>query len=176
MQKNIMLAAGAAVAIAVGGLGLAGCMTQSTTSVTPASTNAVTGAVTASSTNTVTTVNQANLALDCAGLQLVGTPVLIYALQQDPSAVPITEDIQVAITGALDGANTNVIADIDGLIGNNAALQASLQPLIKGASALEQSELVKYGTNNAVIISEAILQADLNIVNAALAAVPTTTK
>ncbi|MDR3427838.1 hypothetical protein [Silvimonas sp.] len=153
---------------------LGGCMTESSTSVTPASTNSV-GQVTPPVTNTVTIINEQNLALDCAALQLVGTPALIYALTSDPSARPIVSDIQVALTGALDGVNTNVVSDVDGLVGNNAALQASILPLITAAGTLEQQLLVKYGTNNAVIVTKAVLQADLNTVNAALAAVPAST-
>lgn len=150
----------------------AGCVTSKTTSVTPRSTNTVTGAVSPASTNTVTTVNQGNLDLDCAGLQLVGTPALIYALEKDPSARPSVLDIQVALQGALQGADTNVVTQINGLIGGDAALQAAVLPLIQGASALEQSLLAKYGSVVGVQITEAILRTDLNIVTAALAAVP----
>lgn len=150
----------------------AGCMTSKTTSVTPPGTNSITGAVSPSMTNTITVVNQANLDLDCAGLQLVGTPALIYAMEKDPTARPIVLDVQVALQGALLGADINVVAKINGLIGGDAALEASILPLIQGASSLEQSLLAKYGSVVGVQITEAILRTDLNIVTAALAAVP----
>ena len=54
-----------------------------------------------SATNVVVTVDQANLALDCAALQLVGTPAVTYALTKDPSVRPILVDIQTAVNGAL---------------------------------------------------------------------------
>jgi hypothetical protein len=145
---------------------LVGCVTKSVTTVTPG----VNGG--SPTTNQVTVVNQANLDLDCAALQLVGTPALIYALNKDPQARPIVVDIQTALTGALVGADTNVVAQINGLIGGDPALQASLVPLIQAASSLNQQMLAKYGTVNGVIISEAILKTDLLIVNSALAAVP----
>ena len=160
---------GLAMLAGLAGLGFTGCFTEKTVSVTPASTNAA-GVVIAASTNTVTTVNQATLDLDCAGLQLVGTPALIYAIQKDPAARPIVADIQVALQGALNGVDTNVVTQINGLIGGDAALQASITPLIQGAAALEQQLLRKYGNVAGVQITEAILRADLNIVTAALGA------
>jgi hypothetical protein len=121
-------------------------------------------------TNIVTTVNQANLALDCAALQLVGTPAVTYALTKDPAVRPILVDIQTAVNGALHGADTNVVATVEGFLGKNQALDDQLTPLIKAASDLRAQLLLKYGSNNGVIIASAILQADLNILNAALAA------
>jgi hypothetical protein len=143
-----------------------GCVTKSSQMVTPG----VNGGP--ATTNTVTVVDQSALSLDCAALSLVGTPALIFALEKEPSARPIVQDIQVALDGALNGSNTNVVAQINGLVGGDPALSASILPLIQGASALEQQLLVKYGTNNAVIIGKAVLAADLNITTAALAAVP----
>jgi len=161
-----------AVGLCLAAVCMTGCLTNKSTTVTPASTNAITGAVSPSTTNTVTTVNQANLDIECAALQLVGTPALIYALEKSPAARPIAVDVQTALQGALNGANTNVVDQINGLVGGDAALQASILPLIQAASSLEQSLLAKYGTAVGVQISEAILRADLNVVTAALAAVP----
>ena len=164
MKKYLSIAC-----LAIGMLGLSlistGCLTSKV--VTP-STNAA--GVTTFTTNTV--VNTAQLNIDCAALQLVGTPAVIYAIQKDPSARPIVVDIQVALQGALQGANTNVVSQINGLIGGNASLQASITPLIQGASSLEQQLLAKYGSIAGVQITQAILNADLNITTAALAAVP----
>jgi hypothetical protein len=145
---------------------MVGCVTKTTTTVTPGLNGA------SPVTNTVTTVNTNNLDIDCMVLQLVGTPSLIYALEKEPSARPIVVDIQIALQGALNGADTNVTATITGLVGGDAALDASITPLIQGASALNQQLLAKYGDKNAVIIGLAILRSDLDIVNAALAAVP----
>ena len=74
----------------------------------------------------------------------------------------------------MQGADTNVVAKINGMVGANSALAASVLPLIQGASALEQQELSKYGTLAGVQITEAILAADLSIVTSALTAVPAT--
>jgi hypothetical protein len=153
-------------------IAFSGCLTNKTPVITGPSTNSATGVITGPTTNEVTTVNEANLTLDASVLQLVGTPALIYALEKDPSARPIVLDIQVALTGAINGANTNVVSEINRLVGGDTALQASILPLIQGASSLEQSLLAKYGSVAGVQITQAILTADLNIVNAALKAVP----
>ena len=167
MNKSISIMA--AIMLAGIALSLPSCLTKQTTTVTSV-TNSV-GQVTLV-TNVTTTVNQAQLNIDCAALQLVGTPAVTYALTKDPSVRPIIVNIQVAINGALNGADTNVIKTVQGFIGKNQALDDQLTPLIQAASDLRGQLLAKYGTNNAVIISKAILQADLNIVNGALAAVP----
>jgi hypothetical protein len=177
MKPKIKFGIGLAALVLAGVLviGTGGCMTSEVTTVTPPTTNSVTGVVTGPVTNTATVVNEANLELDCAGLQLVGTPALIFTLEKEPAARPVVVDIQTALTGAIVGVDTNVLDSIDGLIGGDAALQASLLPLIQGASSLEQSLLQKYGNAVATQISIAILKAELNIVTAALAAVPPST-
>ena len=65
-----------------------------------------------------------------------------------------------------------MVATVEGFLGKNQALDDQLTPLIQAASDLRGQLLLKYGGNNGVIIASAILQADLNILNAALAAVP----
>lgn len=169
MKKKFVLSVLCVLSAASIALLPSGCMTSKTTTVTQSTNSA--GAVT-SATNVVVTVNQANLALDCAALQLVGTPAVTYALTKDPSVRPILVDIQTAVNGALHGADTNVVATVEGFLGKNQALDDQLTPLIQAASDLRGQLLLKYGSNNGVIIASAILQADLNILNAALAAVP----
>jgi hypothetical protein len=154
------------IVLAAVAMAFTGCLLSKTTTVTPGGTGF------APITNTVVTVNQANLALDCAALQLVGTPAVTYALQKNPSVRPILVDIQTALNGALNGADTNVVATIEGFVGNDPALDDQLTPLIQAASDLRGQLLAKYGDKAGVQISTAILKADLNIVTAALKAIP----
>lgn len=141
----------------------AGCLLRKQTVVTG-------DAVSGFTTNTVKVVNQTVLDGYCAGIQLLGTPALTRALQKDVSVRPIVQNIQTALVGALHGADSNVVATIEGFLGQNPALDDQLQPLIKAASDLRGQLLAKYGDRAAVQITTAILQTDLNIVNVALAA------
>lgn len=140
-----------------------GCLLHKVTTVTG---DAASGFV----TNTTTVVDDVVLEGYCAGLQLVGTPAVTYALSKDPSAKPIVQDIQMALNGALNGADSNVVATVEGFLGKNQALDDQLTPLIKAASDLRGRLLAKYGDKAAVQITTAILRTDLSIVNAALAA------
>jgi hypothetical protein len=154
-----------------------GCVTKSTTSITT-STNAA-GVVT-TSTNVAVTVNQANLSLDCAGLQLVGTPALTYALQQDPGIRPILVQIQGALNLAVNSNATNVSATIQTYLGQNQSLDAQLTPLVNAAINLKAQLIAKYTTGAGaattagvvVQITQAILTTDLNILNSVLSANP----
>lgn len=151
---------------------LMSCVASRVTSVTPASTNMVTGAVTPSTTNTVLVVNQGNLALDCAVLKLMGIPAVTYALSKNPGVRPILVDIQMALRGALHGTDSNIVATITGFVGKDQLLDAELTPLIQAASGLRGQLIAKYGDKAGVQISLAILQTDLDIVTAALEAYP----
>lgn len=174
MKKKLSILMGT---VAMGALCLfaSGCLTTKTTTITPGGTNSQ-GQVFGPVTNTVTTVNQANLQLECAALKLVGTPAVTYVLANDKSGEvrPIVMNIQMALNGTLNGLNgdTNIVGTINNLISKNAMVQAQFTPLVQAADALRAQLLAKYGSVVSVQISLSILQADLDIVTAALAAVP----
>lgn len=143
-----------------------GCMTSSTPVVT-SSTNSA-GLVTLM-TNTVTTVNQANLALDSAILQGAVTVYLSVAVNKDPSIVPALKDAQLGLTGVLNGANTNSVSQILTALkqSSNPTLAAAMAPIVNDISVYEQAMLAKYGTTVSGQISIAFAQA----VNGGLAVV-----
>ena len=120
-----------------------GCMTSKQSTVTESTNSA--GFV-SYQTNDVTVVNQANLALDCAGIQAAMGLAVSMTLQKDPGAKPEIQNIQTALTGILNGANTNSVKQIATLIGSstNAVVAANLTPLVVTMSTLEQSLIQKY--------------------------------
>jgi hypothetical protein len=124
-----------------------GCLTDKTSSVT-ATTNTQFGVTTTNyATNTVVTVNSNALALDCAGIQsLTGLGVSV-AIQEDPKAKQIIQNIQTALSGVLNGAGTNTVLQIQSLIGSsgNAAVTSNLAPVVNSLSSLEQTLVKKYG-------------------------------
>jgi hypothetical protein len=128
-----------------------GCLTSKTTT-----TNPTTGTVT---TNTV--VNQANLLLDTSILQGATSIAVSVAVQKDPSVVPALQNVQVALTGILNGANTNTTSQVLAVLGksSNPTLVTEITPLINTVSGLEQSLLAKYGTNVSGTITLAIAKA-----------------
>lgn len=124
--------------------------------------------VTNGATNFSYTVNSTVLDAECAGLGLVGTPLVTDLLANEPAARPIITDVQTAINAALNGSDTNVVATIDGLISKNATVQKQMSPLVKGADTLRAQLLAKYGSTVAGQIATSILNEDLAIVTAAL--------
>jgi hypothetical protein len=141
---------------------IAGCMTSKTTTVTPAATNTVNGVTTTNfTTNVVVTVNQATLALDCAGIQAAAGLAVSLTVQKDPAAKPILQNIQTTITGVLNGAGANSVSQIAGLFGGsgNAAVVQNLTPVVNQMSSLEQSLVAKYGATVGGQITIAILNA-----------------
>lgn len=126
---------------------LTGCMTSKTTTVTPGGTNSVTGAGYLPVTNTVVTVNQANLTLDCGVLQGITAGAVSVVVAKEPGSIPALKDAAVALDGILNGANTNTTAQVIGLLGGNAnpVLNTEVTSLLSTVSALEQQLLAKYG-------------------------------
>lgn len=150
---------------------IAGCMTSKTSTVTGTSTTNAAGVVTTIyATNTVTTVNQANLDIDALGLQSIVSIAVTVTVQKDPGALQPIKDIQAALTGIINGANTNSVTQILAVAGqNNAALQAEIAPLVTQASAFEQNLIVKYGTQVGGQISLAMAKAALAGIGVGLA-------
>ena len=148
-------------------LTLSGCLLRKKQVVT---TNPLTGI---STTNTVTVVNEVNLAIDCAGFELAATPLLTRALSSDPSARPIVVDVRTAVDGLQNGVNTNTMAIIVGYAGKNAALDKQLGGLVQKVSDLRGQLLVKYGSSNALVIEQAVAASVVRVCDASLAAVPT---
>jgi hypothetical protein len=142
-------------------------MTSKTTTVTQSTNSA--GAVT-SATNVVVTVNQANLALDCAGIQAATGIAVSLTLQKDPAAKPEIQNIQTALSGILNGAGTNSVNQIATLIGSskNAAVVANLTPVVNSMSSLEQSMIAKYGAAVGGQFGLAIATAISNGINSGL--------
>lgn len=142
---------------------LCGCATTKTTSVT-SSTNAL--GQTIQTTNVVVAVNQANLALDCAGIQAATGLAVSIALQQDPSARADVLNVQATLNGILKGADSNSVAQITSLLksSGNAAVTRNLAPLVSQASSLEQSLVAKYGTT----VGGQIALAVANAINAGI--------
>ncbi|MEN6533327.1 MAG: hypothetical protein ABFD89_06665 [Bryobacteraceae bacterium] len=134
----------------IGALALCGCMTSKTTTVTP-------GGV----TNTVVTVNQANLALDCGVIQGITAGAVSVIVAKEPSSVPILKDAALSLDAALNGANTNTTAKVLTLLGenNNPVLAAEVTSLLGTVSSLEQQLLVKYGQKVGGQITLAITRA-----------------
>jgi len=140
---------------------ITGCLTSKTTTVTPGSTNSL-GVVTSPVTNTVTTVNTVNLTLDASVLQAVTATAVSIAIQKDPAAAPILQNVATALGGILNGASTNTTAQVIALLGsnnNNAAIATELGPLINIVSAEEQTLLSKYGLTVSGQITLAIAKA-----------------
>jgi hypothetical protein len=144
-----------------------GCMTSKQSTVTEATNSA---GVISYQTNVVTVVNQANLDLDCAGIQAATGLAVSMALQKDPAAKPALVNIQTALSGILQGANTNSVKQIATLIGSstNPAVAANLTPLVSTMSTLEQSLIQKYGASTGGQIGLAIATAISNGINSGL--------
>ena len=137
-----------------------GCMMSKTTNVTTGGlgTNGVPfGPV----TNVVITVNQANLTLDCGVIQGIAASAVSIVAQKDPNSVPVLKDIELALGGILNGADTNTTAQAIALLGknNNPVLAIEMTSLINTMSALEQQLLAKYGQKVGGQIALAISQA-----------------
>ena len=114
-------------------------------------------------TNTTTVVNEANLALDCAGIQVV-TAVSVNAVRiqskNDPNVLNALKNAKVALDGILTGANQQTTAQVLTILkaNDNPALQQQVSSLVQTVSALEQSLLQKYGTGVAGEITLSILK------------------
>jgi hypothetical protein len=138
----------------------AGCMTSKTTTVTPGGTTAG-GVVFGPVTNTVTTVNEANLALDCGVLQGLVAAGVSIVVQKEPGSIPALKDAELALDGILNGANTNTTAQALALLGSNSnpVLASEITSLMQVGSALEQKLLAKYGQSVTGEISLALTKA-----------------
>ena len=141
-------------------LALTGCMTSKTTTVTPGGTNSA-GVAFGPVTNTVTTVNQANLDLDCGVLQGITAGAVSVVVAKEPKSIPIMQDVALGLDGVLNGSNTNTTARVLGLMGGNSnpVLDAQVTSLLKTVSALEQQLLARYGPTAGGQISLAITRA-----------------
>jgi hypothetical protein len=150
MKNNRVLLISAAIAIAA----FTGCLTSKTSTVTPNGTGGFT-------TNTVTTVNEANLALDSAGLQslvAISTSILI---DNDTNLIPILYRAHVALDGILNGSNPQTTAQVLAMLKaqNNPDLTTEITSLLASVSQLEQDLLKKYGSSVAGEISVALVRA-----------------
>jgi hypothetical protein len=156
MKMRIMSVMGMVLAAGL----LAGCMMSKTTTVTPGGTTAG-GVVFAPVTNTVTTVNEANLALDCGVLQGLVAASVSIVVQKEPASIPALKDAELALDGILNGADTNTTAQAIALLGKNSnpVLATEMTTLINTMSVLEQQLLAKYGQNVGGQIALAISQA-----------------
>jgi hypothetical protein len=143
-MKNITLA------ISIAAIAFTGCMTSKTTTTSP------TGGVTV-----VTTVNEANLALDCAGIQMVTAGAISYVAQKAPSAIPVLKDTQTALDGVLNGSNPMTTSELLMLlqVNDNQVLTDQVTSLVKIVSAQEQQLLTKYGSKVGGEIAIAITKA-----------------
>ena len=147
--------------VAVGTIGLIlisqGCVTSKTAMVTG-------DATTGFSTNIVVTVNTNNLALDCAGIQVVtavGVNAALNASHNDPGVINALKNAQVALGGILNGTNPQTTSQVVALLNaqGNPALTQQVTQLVQSLSAVEQNLLAKYGATVAGQISVAITQA-----------------
>jgi len=109
---------------------LIGCMTSKTTTVTPGPDGPV--------TNTATTVNAANLALDCNVIQGVTAGVTAGVIQKLPGSAQTFKGVQMALDGILNGTNPQTTSQALALIGadGNQVLSDQATLLINAASAL----------------------------------------
>ncbi len=121
-------------------------------------------------TNIVTTVNQANLAFDCAVFEITATPLLTQALINDPEARPIVIDVRTAIDGIQNGVNTDTMKVIVGFAGKNAALDKQMSALVQKVSDLRGQLMTKFGTSNAGIIEAAVAASVIRVCDASLLA------
>jgi hypothetical protein len=138
----------------------AGCLTSRTTTVTPGTVNAD-GTTNAAVTNTVVTVNEANLAIDCSILTTTTSLAVSLAAQDDPKVVPALKQAQIALDGVLNGANPNTTTQILNALGGklNPTAAGNITGIVSSASSLEQNLLKKYGASVAGEITLAIARA-----------------
>jgi hypothetical protein len=120
----------------IGLFALVGCVTSKVTSVDPKT----------GQTNTVTVVNEANLALDCEAITLGAAGTVTVVLKQsknDPGVVKALTDAHIALDGVLHGGNTNTTQQIMGLLqsSNNPYLSKAALSFIGTLSTLEQKWL-----------------------------------
>jgi len=115
-----------------------GCLTSRTVTSNPNGTF---------TTNVV--VNQAQLTIDCAVIQVNTAIGVSIAVQKDPSIIPTLKDVSLTLTGILQGANTNSAAQILALVNekNNPVIKDNIGMVVSQASNLEQQLLAKYGAN-----------------------------
>ena len=85
-----------ALVCGIGLLGMMGCVTSRVTTVTPGGTNAQ-GQAFSPLTNVVTVVNTNNLALDCAGVQVLTAVGVSAAILADTNAVAQLKDAATAL-------------------------------------------------------------------------------
>lgn len=144
-----------------------GCLLSHTATVTPGGTNSVTGVYTGPVTNTVTTVNEANLALDSAALEAVASIAVSTVVSKDPSVIPVLKNAHTILDGILNGSNPQTTAQVLAMLKaqNNPTLTSEVNSLIGAANTLEQSLLAKYGQGVAGEITMALAKA----INAGLA-------
>ena len=155
-------------ALCAGLLALAGCISGCMTTKTPVVTPGVNGGP--PTTNIVVTVNQANLAMDCAGIQ-AATTIAVSEVASNQQAVAILTDFNLVLSGIINGANSNSVPQVMALLGKNgnAAIQQEITPLVAAASQLEQQLLNKYGATVSGQITIAIAKAVSNGIAVGLA-------
>lgn len=143
-----------AILLAVSAIAFTGCLTSKTQTVTGT-------AATGFSTNTVTTVNEANLALDSAGLQSMTAISVSMLVNKNAGLVPPLKNAQVALDGILNGSNPQTTAQVLAMLKaqNNADMTTEITSLVTSVSQLEQDLLKKYGASVAGEITVALVRA-----------------
>lgn len=133
---------------------LTGCLTSKTQTVTTNPNGTF-------STNTVTTVNQANLALDSAGLQSLTSISVSLLVNKDPGLVAPLRDAQTALDGILNGSNPQSEAQVVAMLNakGDKDLTTEITQLQQAVSQLEQDLLKKYGATVAGEVSVALTRA-----------------
>ncbi len=137
-----------------------GCMIGTKSTVTPGGTNTA-GVYFGPITNTVTVVNEANLALDSAALEAVTSIAISTVVSKDPSVVEVLKNAHVALDGILNGSNPSTTGQVLAMLKaqNNPTLTSEINSLIGSANTLEQSLLAKYGSGVAGEITIALAKA-----------------
>ena len=131
-----------------------GCLTSKNQVVTPNSNGGF-------DTNVVTTVNEANLALDSAGLQSLTAIGASLLLQNNEGLRQPLQNADTALDGILNGTNPQTLAQVIAMLKaqNNPQLTAEITSIQAAVSQLEQDELKKWGATPAGEITVALTRA-----------------
>ena len=151
-RNTILLVATISIAAAV-----AGCMTTKKQVVGTDSSGAT-------FTNTVTVVNEGNLALDATGVQVataIAVNTVLVQTKYDPQVLQALKNAKTALDGILTGVNSETSQQVVAMLKlqNNASLSSQVDTLLQAISAAEQNLLAKYGATVAGEITVAMVKA-----------------
>lgn len=140
--------------VLLGALAFTGCLTKRTSTVTGT-------AATGFTTNTVTTVNEDNLAIDSAVFQSVVTTATALLVQHDPASAAPLRTAQRALDDVVNGVSQQSVNDVLGKLKaqGNPVVAQQVDSLLKAASAIEQKLVMKYGSSVAGEITIALVRA-----------------